>query len=120
MRRLAGEWKMSYVPLDVFNLAGRISRCFPIAGAAELRVVDLIYGLREGRRRYVFTAEYTVDLAGAHRRECRAMSVCEPPDASGPCASLDAAPEHLPLIEQYNSLREQELRAGAGVLTESR
>jgi hypothetical protein len=112
LRQLAAQWQMSYVPCDVFNLAGRIASCLPVPGAAELCVVDLIYGLRGQRRHYVFTAEYTLDGAAGNRRECRAMSVSEAQDATGPCASLDVAPEHLPIVEQYQSLHEP--RRGPG------
>ncbi len=110
MRRLAAEWKMSYVPQDLFNLAGRIAASFPIPGAADLCVLDLIYGVQGDRHRYVFTAEYTLGVAASHRRAYRAMTVCEPRDPGGSCMSLAAAPEDLPLLAQYIHLRAQETK----------
>jgi len=101
---------MNYSPLDQFRLTQRVIRDFPVPGAANIRVQDLIYGLVHNRYRYVFTAEYTIGVLSAKRRVQRAGALSEPRDATLP--PLDSAeepialaPAGLPLLDQYRMLR---------------
>lgn len=104
---LARQWQMHYSPNDVFNLAPRIASRLPVPGAADVRVRDLLYGTEPAGHRCIFCAEYTVGVVRSRKRRWSVLSVFEPrgrSDAPG-WASLRIAPEDLPLVEQYESLR---------------
>src|SRR4029434_5757501 len=100
LKDLAAEWGVRFTPGDPFHLAERLVRDFPIPGAADLRVLDVIYATQGDRHRYVFTVEYTRGVVEHHRREARAMTFCEPREgavsagAHG-CPNLIAGPERL-------------------------
>lgn len=104
LRRLAAEWNMHYAPKDLFSLSTKVAESFPIPQAHDVLVLDLIYGLEGNGHRYLFTAEYAEGPGLDEPRHRRAMSLCEPRDSQSP--SLAAAPENLPLIEQYQKLHE--------------
>jgi hypothetical protein len=53
LRDLAAEWKMTYSPTDRLRLLPRIAERFPVAGAADLEVSDVIYGSEGDRYRCV-------------------------------------------------------------------
>lgn len=103
LRRLAAQWKMTYSPRDLLRIASRIASRFPVPGAADVRVVDLIYGTKAGEYRYIFTAEYTTGVLGGKRRQVRAASFSEPRGRdhleSPPPVLL--APCDISLAEQY-------------------
>ena len=105
LRRLAGEWGMTFSQPDTLRLTPKIARHFPIPGAANLRVVNVIYGSDPDRYRYVFTAEYTVGVVSAKRRNVRAGSFTEPRDRTrggpGVRETVVLAPAELSLLEQY-------------------
>ncbi|MGE5612476.1 MAG: hypothetical protein ACM359_24725 [Bacillota bacterium] len=107
LRRVASEWRMGYAQKDPFNLARRIVSCFPVPDAEDLCIVDLIYCSEGSWHRYVFTAEYTRSADGGRWRERRVMTFCEPRDASlvADASSLAAAPEDLPVLDQYRYLQ---------------
>src|SRR5690242_10439099 len=77
LRRLAGEWGMTFSQDDTLRLTPKVARDFPIPGAANLRVVNVLYGSDAERYRYVFTAEYTVGVVNAKRRHVRVASFTE-------------------------------------------
>ncbi len=106
LRRLAGEWRMNYSPFDPLHLTPRVAQHFPIVGAANLKVSDVIYGIEGDRYRYIFTAEFTVGIVTTKRRLVRAATFFEPRDPARAHApdSLRLAPMELPLVEQYQSL----------------
>jgi hypothetical protein len=106
LQRIADEWRMNYSPIDQFRLTPRVARNFPVAGAANIRVVDLIYGSNCDEYRYVFTAEYTAGIVSGKHRVLRAGTFSEPRDRTGSGAepSITLAPKHLPLVEQYRRL----------------
>jgi hypothetical protein len=107
LRGLAAEWGMHYSPGDRFHLANRVAPRIPCSGAADVRVVDLIYGLKGERFRYVFTAEYTEGVVGTKHRRRRVVAMTEPKDRGvreEVIGDLGVAPEDLPLIEQYRNL----------------
>ena len=99
---LAREWKMHYAPDDRFELAARVAERLPIPGAADVCVVDLIYGTEQGVRRYVFCAHYTTGVVRRkHRAKCVA-SLCEAPNREGgEWSGLVIAPPDLSMLEQY-------------------
>lgn len=103
LRRMALGWHMRYSPNDRFRLTPRITRNFPVPGAAKIKVVDLIYGIESDLYRYVFTAEYTAGVVRGKRRVQRACSFSEPRERSGASGEpqITLAPAGLPLLEQY-------------------
>jgi hypothetical protein len=107
LRRVASEWRMGYAQKDLFNLPRRIATYFPVPDVTDLCIADLIYCSEGPWHRYVFTAEYTRSADGGHWRERRVMTFCEPRDASIAVSapSLAAAPEDLPVLEQYRYLQ---------------
>ena len=107
LRALAAEWGLNYSPRDQLRLGARVAAQFPIPGAANLRISDLIYGTEGARRRYVFTAEFTVGVVHRKRRMVRAAAFAESRQLSGEVGDsvdsgeLTLAPADLPLLEQY-------------------
>ena len=112
LRRLAAEWGMTYNPLDRLQLARRAGPHFPVIGAADLRVSDVIYGSDKGRYRYVFTAAYTVGTTGPKRRLVRAATFTEPRgrDTSASAGPVVLAPGEGSLVDQYRRLAPAERR----------
>jgi hypothetical protein len=106
LRALAGQWQMNYSPRDQLRLTLKIAGRFPVPGAANLKVLDLIYGADQEKHRYVFTAEYTVGVVHRKRRLVRAAAFVEPRDSAQPHETTEVrlAPADLPLVEQYRRL----------------
>src|SRR5262245_13019087 len=99
---LAREWQMHYAPDDRFDLAPRVAERLPTPGAADVCVVDLIYGTDHGVRRYIFCAHYTTGVVRRkHRGKCVA-SLCEAPNRDGGnWSGLVIAPAELSMLDQY-------------------
>ena len=95
---LAREWRMHYAPDDRFNLAPRVAERLSLPGAADVRVVDLIYGSEQGTRRYVFSAHYTKGVVRWKRRAKCIASLSESKDG---WSSLKVASAELSLLDQY-------------------
>ena len=106
LRQLAVEWGMNYSPIDPFRIARKIAAAFPVPGAADLHVADLIYGSDRGRYRYVFTIQFTVGTTGTKRRLIRVASFSEPRgrDATEPAGPVTLAPGEGTWLDQYRSL----------------
>ena len=106
LRSLAAQWRMTYSPHDLLRIAPRIASVFPVPGAADVYVVDLIYGTKGDEYRYVFTAEYTTGVIRGKRRQVRAATFCEPRGRDGDQSPqpVSLAPGDLPLLEQYRRL----------------
>src|SRR2546423_5407251 len=106
LRRLATEWRMHYSPGDRFRLADRVAERFPVTGAADVRVVDLIYGIEEAGYRYIFSCEFTSGVGKWKHRRRRVATFCEPKDRADAAgwSPLKLAAENLPLLDQYRSL----------------
>jgi hypothetical protein len=106
LRDLAKSWQMRYVGRDPFHLALKISRRFPIPGAADLVVADLVYGSEPGRHRYIFTVQYTQGVVRTKSRRWCVATFSEPrDDEQGEPSALELAPRELAWIEQYEHLR---------------
>ena len=106
--RLAAQWEMSYAPRDPFHLITRVISQFPVPGAADVNLVDLIYRQEAGWYRYLLTVEYTTGVVRLKRRHRRAISLSESrdPHRAGQTI-LTPAPRGLSLIEQYRWLHKQ-------------
>jgi hypothetical protein len=110
LQGLARRWQMHYSPHDRFEIADRIAERFPLPGAAEVRVVDLIYGTESTGAgefyRYLFSAEYTVGVTRRKHRQRRVVTFREP---KGRTTAADwsplvfAAPAE-DLLAQYEAL----------------
>ena len=103
LQRVAKKWGMTYSPRDRLRLTNKIIGRLPIPGAADIHVIDLIYGGEGERYRYVFTTEYTLGLIRGKKREVRVGTFGEPRGRAGgePAESVIFAPEDLSIIEQY-------------------
>ncbi len=84
LRRLARQWGMNFVAFDRFRITERLREMFPVPGAADLRVVDVMYGLDEDCHRYVFTVHYTLGALRGKRRVWRVASMLEPRETGNP------------------------------------
>jgi hypothetical protein len=108
VRRLAIESGMNYSETDCFQLTPRVAGRFPIPGASDVKLTDLIYRLDGDRLRYCFTVHYTAGVIRTKRRLCRAAAFSEPRDSravdSTAWSPLLLAPEHLPILDQYRHL----------------
>ena len=106
LRALAARWRMTYSAHDRLRVGVKLSGRFPVPGAADLYVTDLIYGSQGNRYRYVFTAHYTMGVISGKKRQVRVATFEESRDrqAAGPVGPVALAPEDLPLLEQYERL----------------
>jgi hypothetical protein len=110
LRDLAGQWGMRYARADPFGLIEKVCHQFPIAGAADLRVYDLVYAMESSGYRYYFTVEYTLGVVRAKRRHRRAGTFREAREGSmGVPLVLGRA--EVPLVEQYQSLHDGLIKA---------
>ncbi|MGA3067819.1 MAG: hypothetical protein ABSF29_13330 [Tepidisphaeraceae bacterium] len=106
LRRLAGQYQMHYAPADRLKLAERIAGKLPMLGAADVRVMDLIFRTEGHRHRYLFTVEFGVGVIRGKRRRHRVAGFDEPVHRSShpPVPyelTLTLAPESLRLIDAY-------------------
>ena len=107
LRRLAAEWRMTYSRSDSLRLTPKVAGRFPIPGAANLRVSDVIYGIEHDRYRYVFLAEFTTGTVSAKRRQTRVATFSEPRDRqqrTRTAAPVVLAPPTGKLVDQYRQL----------------
>jgi hypothetical protein len=109
LRELARGWDMHYSPGDRFRLAARVAERFPVSGAADVRVNDLIYGNEDELYRYIFSAEYTEGVIRSKRRVRRVMTFTEPKGRSDATkwSAFVLAEKEKPLVDQYKELREK-------------
>ena len=106
LRRLAAEWRMTYSRVDSLRLTPKISHTFPVPGAANLRVTDVIYGIDHERYRYVFRAEFTTGTVRRKTRVARVATFSEPRDRqrSQATPTVALAPDTGSLVDQYRHL----------------
>jgi hypothetical protein len=62
LRICARKWNMHFAPGDRLRLARRIAEQFPVIGAANISVRDLLFRTEESRHQYLFTVDYTVGV----------------------------------------------------------
>ena len=105
LRRLAADWRMTYSRSDSLRLTPRVAGRFPIPGAANLRVTDVIYGVEHDRYRYVFLTEFTTGTVRPKRRQRRVATFAEPRDRQQrQSATVVLAPVGGTLLDQYKRL----------------
>ncbi len=104
LRALAAGWNMNYAQGDSLGLTPRIAGNFPIPGAADLVINDLIYSTDRMTYRYIFTAQFTVGVVHRKRRLSRVATFTEPREGNDSDIDLLLAPEELDLVEQYRRL----------------
>jgi hypothetical protein len=106
LRKLAAEWHMHYAPNDRFQITPRVVDRFPVPGASDLQVTDLIYLPEPELYRYLFSVEYTEGVVRTKKRVRRVGTFCEPRDRACPVGwtSLILAPADLSLVDQYRHL----------------
>ena len=106
LRELARAWNMQYSPGDRFRLAARVAERFPVPGASDFRVNDLIYGNDDASYRYIFSAEYTEGVIRSKKRVRRVVTFTEPKGRSDATkwSPLVLASEAKPLVDQYREL----------------
>jgi hypothetical protein len=106
LRALATQWRMNYHASDQIRITPKVMATLPVPGAANVRVLDLIYGSDTGGYRYIFSVEYTVGLAGPKRRVVRVASLTEPRHPGGASVeqlTLTLAARGGSLLDQYRS-----------------
>ncbi len=106
LRGLATQWQMHFVPWDRLRLGERISGKIPVLGAADVRVMDLLFRTEGHRHRYVFTVEYGVGIIRGKRRRKRVAGFDEPVrrGSGSPVPyelELMIAPESMPMLDAY-------------------
>jgi hypothetical protein len=102
LRRAAAQWNLHYSAGDRFRLLRRLAERFPVPGAADVRIGDLMYGVRQDHYQYIFTADFTIGLVRTKHRIQRIIHFSEPRDRSAPALPhIELAPAALPLLEQY-------------------
>lgn len=107
LRQAAIQWRMHYSETDRFQLTPRVAERFPVAGASDFAVFDLLYRQDKENYRYLFTVEFTLGVVRAKQRSRRVALLSEPRESRSAenWSELTLAPENLPLIEQYEMLR---------------
>lgn len=105
LRALARRWRMNFVAFDRFRIGERLRETFPVPGAADLQVVDVMYGLDEDRHRYIFTVQYTVGVLRGKRRTWRVAAVLEPRATGTPRpAQVLVADPGTDVMQQYKRM----------------
>src|SRR5688500_16316624 len=116
LRQLAGEWRMNYSPADPLRLTDKVAGHFPVPGAANVRVTDVIYGSEKDRYRYVFSVEYTTGVVRTKHRHVRVATFSEPRDRDrsrvAPLVNVTLAPAGGGLVDQYRRLAPAPAPAG--------
>src|ERR1700704_3397331 len=103
LRKLAAEWHMHYAPNDRFQITPRVVDRFPVPGASDLQVTELIYLPEPEQYRYLFSVEYTEGVVRTKKRVRRVGTFCEPRDRACPTgwASLFLAPTDFSLLASH-------------------
>ena len=104
--RLAAQWGMTYTSKDRLRIGQKVAARIPVAGAADVYVLDVIYGTADGAYRYIFTTEYTIGAVRGRHRCVRVAALVEPRERDGSDAPITVtlAPAGLSLVEQYRRL----------------
>jgi hypothetical protein len=103
-RQLAVEHRMHYSPRDPLRLTPRVAAQLPLPGASAVRVIDLLYRTDDQNHFYVFTAEYTIGVAGPKHRIRRAAAFTESKSAGAASNPIRLGPEEKSLVDQYRAL----------------
>jgi hypothetical protein len=83
LRAAARKWNMHFAPADRLRLANRIVRLFPIPGAANISVRDLLFRTQDSKHHYLFTVDYTVGVIRGKVGRSRVAGFTEPVSRGG-------------------------------------
>jgi hypothetical protein len=113
LRAAARKWNMHFAPGDRLRLAKRIVGLFPVPGAANISVRDLLYRTEASKHHYLFTVDYTVGVIRGKVGRSRVAGFTEPVSRGGRTnlapPSLTLAPSNLTGPAAYEQvLREVE------------
>ena len=106
LANLANQWQMHFVARDRFHVALRVCACAPTPGAADVRVMDVIYGMHDGRRVHLFTCEFGVGTIHSQSRRHCVAAFAESAGEHQPISELIIAPDKLPRLDQYRWVKE--------------
>jgi hypothetical protein len=111
LRDLAHRYQAHYAATDRFGILPHVLERFPIPGAANLAVFDVLYGQDHDRYRYIFTIEFTLGVILQKRRLRRAGLLSETRESRGGegWSNLTLAPEEFSLLKQYEALHLQSI-----------
>lgn len=104
LKRLAEQSEMHFSPIDRFKLAAEVARRFPVVGAADPKVSDLLYSRRDDRVWYVFRFEYTVGVTGPKLRRRAVVGFIEPRDRDGGEATKLVIAQPGEVVGQYKEV----------------
>jgi hypothetical protein len=114
---LAATWSMRFTAQDRFQLTLRIASQFPIPGAADVVIRDLIYRQEAAGFRYLFTVEYTTGVLRTKRRRIGAAMMIETGHTPQIFSPVTLAPTDVSLHAQYEwlwqSLKETDAAASS-------
>jgi hypothetical protein len=115
LQELARSWQMHYSSRDLFQLAAQVASRLPEFGAADVTVLDVIYGNEADSHRYIFSAEYTLGVVQAKHRVVRVGGLRERKGSHGAsgCSGLELADPSVPLLEQYRILHDRPIEPAA-------
>jgi hypothetical protein len=108
LRACAKRWNMHFAAGDRLRLARRIVSQFPVPGAANIGVRDLLFRTGDNQHHYVFTVDYTVGVIRGKIGKSRVAGFSEPvarrgrADAQQP--TLVLAPANLSGAAAYEHL----------------
>jgi hypothetical protein len=105
LRALARTHSMHYCFGDRFRFASKIAEHFPVIGAADIRVRDLLYGSHDETHRYVFTVEFTKGVIRTKKRHSLVASFTEPRgQRKNRRIDLRFGDKSLTRVDQYRTL----------------
>lgn len=78
LRACARRWNMHFAAGDRLRLARRIVAQFPVPGAANISVRDLLFRTGDDRHHYIFTVDYTVGVIRGKVGKSRVAGFTEP------------------------------------------
>jgi hypothetical protein len=109
LRIVAKEHGLHFSPVDRFGLAQNVVGKFPVPGAADPLVTDLIYGRSGGGYQYAFAFHYTLGAVRSKRRLTTIVGVTECRGDNGQSAiqSVCLGPSDLPPAAQYLAVLKQ-------------
>jgi hypothetical protein len=108
LRAAARKWNMHFAPGDRLRLAKRIVSLFPVPGAANISVRDLLFRTGDSKHHYLFTVDYTVGVIRGKIGRSRVAGFAEPVSRGGrtnlPPPSLTLAPADLTGLAAYEEV----------------
>ena len=105
LSRLAMANKLHFCGDDRFNLGDRVAERLPTPGAADVKAIDVVYGVENDRLNYVFTAEYTQGTVRTKRRVRRVVRLSElKKRAQKDDGEISVSDTTVPVVEQYRAL----------------